>query len=280
MASHLVIATQVAEVPLVSEANHLLKRLVDEFHPKFGMGTFGASVYDTAWVAMITRSVNGVHTVMFPESVAYIVSAQSEDGSFQGDGSDFDLICNTMASLLCFTTLRSKGAECGFDFDSRILNATKSLEKKLQTWDVSATERIAFELIIPRMLELLAENGIGFTFPDSHLLMQIRSLKLSKLGNLDKMMRFKSTLLHSLEAFIGLTDFRHLRGWKTAGSMMCSPSSTAAYLMTLASRDPTSNGEEDWDKEAEDFLKSLTGKSGGWVPNCTPTTVFEYSWVS
>ena len=82
-----------------------------------------------------------------------------------------------------------------------------------------------------------------------------------------------TTLLHSLEAFVGEIDFDMLKDRKTFGSMMGSPASTAAYLMN-ASR---------WDSEAEDYLRKVMdegqGKGSGGVPSVFPMPVFEATWV-
>jgi hypothetical protein len=77
-----------------------------------------------------------------------------------------------------------------------------------------------------------------------------------------------------LEGFIGLVDFKNLRHQSTLGSMLASPSSTAAYLI----HNPI------WDQEAEAYLRHVvlkgSGKGSGGVPSTFPTTVFELAWVS
>ncbi|KAF7904155.1 hypothetical protein EAF00_001489 [Botryotinia globosa] len=61
----------------------------------------------------------------------------------------------------------------------------------------------------------------------------------------------KTTLLHSLEAFIGKIDFDRIVHHKIHGHFMASPSSTAAYLMNCSV----------WDQETEVYLRSAITNS-------------------
>ncbi|KAF5855482.1 hypothetical protein ETB97_009117 [Aspergillus alliaceus] len=58
------------------------------------------------------------------------------------------------------------------------------------------------------------------------------------------------------------------------GSMLASPSATAAYLM----HSPW------WDNDSEDYIRNSivagAGKGSGLVASGYPTTVFEWAWVS
>jgi hypothetical protein len=83
-----------------------------------------------------------------------------------------------------------------------------------------------------------------------------------------------STLIHSLEALVGKVDFDRMRHLKADGSMLASPSSTAAYLMNVST----------WDYDAEAYLRAVLGRSaaesrGGLLPCAWPTTIFELAWV-
>ena len=81
------------------------------------------------------------------------------------------------------------------------------------------------------------------------------------------------TALHSLEAFIGNLDFDKVKHHKVYGSMLGSPSSTAAYLMHAS----------EWDDESEDYIRHVikfaAGRGSGGVPSAFPSTHFEITWV-
>jgi hypothetical protein len=86
----------------------------------------------------------------------------------------------------------------------------------------------------------------------------------------------QTTLIHTLEAFVGTLDFDQVKHHKMPnGSMLGSPSSTAAYLMNCST----------WDDEAETYLRivfehhAYIGNRGGF-PSAFPSTLFEISWVS
>ncbi|KAM4061076.1 ent-kaur-16-ene synthase [Hirsutella rhossiliensis] len=100
--------------------------------------------------------------------------------------------------------------------------------------------------------------------------------------NNEKMSRFKpeslyeqkpSSAIHSLEAFVGKIDFDQVSHHLWQGSMMASPSSTAAYLIHASH----------WDEEAEAYLRHVikagAGHGSGGIPGTFPITHFEYSWV-
>lgn len=85
----------------------------------------------------------------------------------------------------------------------------------------------------------------------------------------------QTTLLHSFEAMVGILDFDTVKHHRLRnGSMMNSPSLTAAYLMNAST----------WDDEAENYLRSVMDHSGankckGGVPSAFPTPIFELAWV-
>ncbi|KAG6075575.1 hypothetical protein E4U15_005586 [Claviceps sp. LM218 group G6] len=82
-----------------------------------------------------------------------------------------------------------------------------------------------------------------------------------------------SSALHSLEAFLGKLDFDRVSHHMYHGSMMASPSSTAAYLI----------GASQWSDEAESYLRHIisngAGHGDGGIPGTYPTTHFECSWI-
>jgi hypothetical protein len=232
--------------------------------------SMSASIYDTAWVSMVSKSVQGLSTWLFPTSFQYICDAQNESGGWEG-GDAIDEIVNSLACLLSLKRHDKVETEVS-ELADKIDMAKQFLTVKLSKWDTSITERVAFEIIIPSMLNLLALEGIHFQFPDADKLRQLNEAKMSKI-NLSLLYQFPLTVLHSLESFIGRINFDKMSHHLNCGSMMASPSSTAAYLMYVSK----------WDDAAERYLRDAVENGrrieAGVVTNVFPIRTFESSWV-
>ena len=160
--------------------------------------------------------------------------------------------------------------------ERRILLATSALRLRLAAWDVSSTNNVGFEFIVPALLKLLEKEdaSLKFEFSGKETLMDIYQVKMSKFKPELLYMGKIMTMTHSLEALVGQIDFDMVRQHTVMGSMFASPSSTAAYLMNVS----------EWDSEAENYLQhtieASIGRGSGGVPGVFPTTTFEYTWVS
>ncbi|KAK0664546.1 hypothetical protein QBC41DRAFT_283750 [Cercophora samala] len=258
---------------LVDAAAELVDGLARGHHPTYGVGSMTCSIYDTAWISMITKVVGDQTRWLFPSSFTVVVDHQDESGGWIGDGTETDVILNTAAAILALCSHRREN-DTG-DLNDRIARATLFLDQKLKAFwlDASATLPVGFEMLLPKLLQLLAKEGINLEFPARPMLEKIRAMKMARV-RLDKLYEgHKSTLLHSLEAFIGDVDFDRLSQHKQMGSMMASPASTAAYLMNSST----------WDDEAEAYLQYVVlygaGHGSGGVPSAFPSTYFEYTWV-
>ncbi|RYO74496.1 hypothetical protein DL764_010812 [Monosporascus ibericus] len=131
------------------------------------------------------------------------------------------------------------------DLRLRGSKAETALINMLERWDVIGCDQVGFEILIANLLSLLNSEGSTFELP--HKLQAMRDAKLAKLPA-TSVYKSRSTLCHSLEALIGHIDFDRVRGCREAnGSMMGSPSSTAAYLMHVTA----------WDDEAESYLRKV-----------------------
>lgn len=210
---------------------------------------------------------------LFPECFDFILKSQLPSGAWGSYASQVDGILNTSAALLALR--KHMRADPGnSDWAERSRTAGLALTELLDDLDISAVDQVGFEILIIQHLELLADEGVCVNAPNLDVLKQIRLEKLSKipLGSLHKI---RSTLHHSLEAFVGSeVDFNGLSRWlEPNGSMMGSPSSTAAYLMNTSS----------WDESAEAYLRNVVyngpGQGDGSVPCAWPTSTFELSWV-
>lgn len=259
------------------KAHQLLCQLLDGYDETYGFGTMTCAVYDTAWVAMVTKVVDGQHQWCFPLSFQYLLDNQLPNGGWISYASEIDGILNTMAALLCLSKHADSpgqpGAKSAEAFALRIARATSHLQAQLEHWDVAATKHVGFEILVPTLLDLLEKEGFSFDFPGRPLLMSVRRKKMAKFNPAFLYGNERITALHSLEAFIGMIDFDRVGHHQVFGSMMASPSSTAAYLMHRST----------WDEKAEDYLRHVIvaghGKGHGGVPSAFPSTFFEITWV-
>lgn len=238
--------------------------------PTFGGGS--DVVYDTAWAAMVDKPP-GSGSWLFPECFEYILQHQLPSGAWESYITVADGILNTASSLLALKKhMRfSPGNE---DWEQRSKRAEASLQKLLEVWDVASADQVGVELLVLKHLSMLENEGVKVCFPQNYLLQALYHKKMSKLPA-ETVHERRSTLYHSLEAFIGHIDFDKTRQWcADDGSMLSSASSTSAYLMNSSV----------WDDKAEAFLrKSLNrngnGKTGG-LPSVWPSPVFDTTWVS
>ncbi|KAF2759880.1 Ent-kaurene synthase, partial [Pseudovirgaria hyperparasitica] len=238
------------------------------------IGSMSSAIYDTAWVSMVRKaSCDGDPQYLFPEAFDFLLSSQKGCGSWEDGGSETDGILNTLAGLLALYhhnkhDERFRGDE---DLLQRITPSRTWLELALTTWQVEKADQVGLEMIVPAIAKKLAEEGVDLPIPDSLL-----QLHVQKMGKFDPAVLYgaqQTTVLHSLEAFQGVIDFDNVAHHVVHGSMLGSPSSTAAYLMNATK----------WDDGAESYLRVAlvdgAGKGNGSFPSAFPSTYFEMSWV-
>lgn len=262
-------------------AEELLASMAAGLDGTQGFSTFSASIYDTAWVAMVERpGPNGTVELALPECFEFLLQAQQADGSWRSEsGSTLDGILNTMAALLA---LQKRALSVSGPFNSQLktccAKAEAVLVEMLRSWDSASCDRVGFEVILPALMRLL--NQYGYHFEEElhgkhgKRLTEMYEKKVSKLFPVLSS-ETPTTLIHSLEAFAGKLDYDKVKHHRSPrGDMLASPSSTAAYLIFS----PT------WDEEAFAYLRSVvtamaprTGKGG--VPSAFPTHIFEITWV-
>ena len=236
------------------------------------------SIYDTAWVSMVAKPVEGKDEPvwLFTDSFDYICDTQKTSGGWEG-GDAIDEIVNSLACLLSLKRHTKVGASTDTsevsELADKIDRATQFLNIKLADWDIESTERVAFEIVVPSLLDLVEHEGVALRFPDAEKLRRLSQIKMSKI-NFSLLYKYPSTMLHSLESFIGTIDFDQVAHHLVGGSMMGSPSSTAAYLMNATT----------WDEAAEQYLRDAieNGKRNGegTVTNVFPISTFEFAWVN
>ncbi|KAF5565818.1 ent-kaur-16-ene synthase [Fusarium phyllophilum] len=269
-----------SEDDLVLAAKSLLDCAFKSHHGYYGLCSTSCQVYDTAWVAMIPKTTGNVKHWLFPECFHYLLKTQAADGSWgclpstQTAG-----ILDTASAVLALLSHIREPLQIldvlPDEIGLRIEKGVSSLRRQLVVWnDVEETNHIGVELIVPGLLSMLEKElrMSPFEFPCRHILDKMHEEKLSHL-DLEKVYGKPSSVLHSLEAFLGELDSDRLSHHLYRGSMMASPSSTAAYLI----------GASKWDDEAEDYLKHVmrngAGHGDGGISGTFPTTHFECSWI-
>ena len=266
---------------LDGKANGLLSWIMEQDNQDHNFGSTSASIYDTAWLSMVSKSVEGKSQWLFPEAFQYVLSSQEAHGGWLSDtsGSRFDCIITSMAALLALRRHASAPGPndgLGEELLTKTYRGAAFVQTLLQSWDVESTLHVGFELLVSTLLDLLEEDGLVFSFPGRQMLLQLKDKKLTKFEPEMLYDDNKSTsgLTHSLEAFAGKLNFDKVAHHKVYGGMMGSAAATAAYLIYSSS----------WDDKAENWLRNVysagSGKGKGSVPTVWPTTFFETSWVS
>lgn len=242
-------------------------RLLEAYVLRRGVCSMSGSIYDTAWVSMVADPGEGEKKWLFPQSFQCVLDGQLESGGWEG-GDAIDEIVNSLACLLALKRHQKVDAA---DLEDKVDNAIKFVTGKLEEWDVSTAERVAFEILIPSLLDQLEREGVTLRFPDFDTLRSLNQKKMAKL-NFELLYKYSSTILHSLESFVGVIDFDKVAHHLREGSMMGSPSSTAAYLMNVSV----------WDHEAEQYLRDAVDNGrricDGMVTNVFPISTFEFAW--
>lgn len=259
------------------ESETLVRELAEKLCSGRGFGSFSTSIYDTAWLARV-RTTGSDSKWLFPQCFEYLLDAQEPNGGWLVHASEIDGILNTMAALIA---LKEHHAQLNGSVDinadeleRRITLSQDHLRVNLQTWDVSSTVHVGFEVLVPALLEELERQGVYFDFEGRQTLMLMNQHKLRKFRPEILYSQHKTTLVHSLEAFVGKIDFdRVSHHVDQHGSMMASPAATAAYLMCHST----------WDNASEAYLKNVvaygSGLGSGGVPGAFPSSNFEVTWV-
>ncbi|CBF87385.1 hypothetical protein AN9314.2 [Aspergillus nidulans FGSC A4] len=256
----------------------LFERFAESYHPTYGLGTMSGNIYDTAWVSMVRKPTEeGKSIWAFPATFQALLQHQLPCGSWGGTNSNLDSIASTLTALLALQkhARELSATESQNELTSRILKAKRWLDAALVRLDdllATSTLTVGLELRLPTLFDLLEAEGHIFDFERTRLT-KLKSKKVSKI-NFDTIFSGpQSSLLHSLEAMVGKIDFRTLGHHKVLGSMLASPSATAAYLMYNSV----------WDDEAEEYIRHAisngAGQGSGLVAAGYPTTVFEWAWI-
>lgn len=211
---------------LCAQAQVILSTLAADSSTAHGYGSLSISVYDTAWLAMIWKPAQEGSSEpgawLFPCCFQYLLAQQLPSGAWESYATPVDGILNTGAALLAIKQhlRRDTGHQ---DWLLRSQKAEEALRHLLYGWDIRLADQVGFEVLVPSLLEALGQEGVAIDFPQLDVLRAIRDTKLAKLPP-SILYKTPSTLLHSLEAFVGHIDFNKVSQWRNAdGSMMGSP---------------------------------------------------------
>ena len=244
----------------------LLDDLFGDTEQCYGLGSMTCSVYDTAWVACVSKTVGGRSQWLFPLSLMFILNSQLPDGGWpahpgQDNRETVDGILSTLAAIFCLIQYARNSLQLkhlhGGSLSERVEQGVSRLSVMLQSWRVSECKAVGFEILVPSLLSLLEREGIHFDFPERTLLLRIHDQKLAKAKPEMLYTATSFTLLHSLEAFHGRKDFSfdQIAHHKVNGSIMASPSATSSYLIRARS----------WDDEAEAYLRLAISNGEGTI---------------
>ena len=258
---------------------------IDSYHTKHGLGSMTCNIYDTAWVAIVSKQVAGRKSYVFPSCLVYILDSQLPSGGWSTTMSDahqdvgVSEVVSSLAALFALHTISQN--PCQFE-ESKIAKVRAAVDAgyqyllhNLPKWDVTKSREVGFEYLVPALLELLEKEGFAFSFAQREYLYEVRGQKLSRLRYESLYGSKKSPVLHSAELFFADPNFSYdsIRHHKVQGSIMASPLATAAYLMRTST----------WDDEAETYLRHVmdfgAGRGSGGMPSAFPTTYFELTWV-
>lgn len=226
---------------------------------------------------MISKPDGALRRWLFPECFSAVLQSDVFQGISRTEPT-IDCLLNSMAALLAVLRHRKFVATVGCsalseEIASKIPKVTTVIQDRLKTWDIISSNHVGFEILVPRLLYLLADEGVSFEFPQERHLNDLYEEKMSSF-QLDILYGpTQLTIMHSLEALVGLIDFNKISHHIGENGLMASPSATAAYLIYSSN----------WDDRAEAYLRRVLkhfGSTVGQVASAFPTTCFELSWVS
>ncbi len=222
-----------------------------------------STAYDTAWLASSPRP-DAPDLPRFPTALEWIVERQLPDGSWGGEVPYVPerIVC-TLSALVALARFGGDGS-----FRPQILAGERYLWQHAHILGSEPCELVAFELLLPSLIERAAEAGIDVPPHVDHYRAE-REAKLALLP-IDKIYSPLLTTSHALEFLGRRVDASRLRRAQLAnGSIGNSPAATAFLL------------EHVEDSAAASYLAACLAENGdGGVPVLSPCERFEILWVA
>ncbi|SEK89559.1 prenyltransferase/squalene oxidase repeat-containing protein [Nonomuraea pusilla] len=228
-------------------------------------GQVSPSVYETGRLVTLAPWLVGHR-----ERVAYLLARQRADGSW-GAPDGYALVPTLSATeALLAAAARGEGDT------ARLRQAAEAGLRALRPLLEQASElpdTPAIELIVPSLVALVNEHGLGEPLPLP------AGMDTTRLGLVRRLLESggepPQKLLHVLEVAGGGTGAAAVRP-TAIGTVGASPAATAAWLERLW---PGGAAPADSADSARRHLEAVATRYGGPVPVGLPITVFERGWV-
>ena len=225
-------------------------------------GTTSETAYDTALVSWL-RDPADRRKLAYPRSLGWLRRHQHADGSWGGRiATAHDRLISTLAAVVRLSEVPEDWAR------RAVLGGTAYLWQHAADWVDSPYETVAFELLVPRLLEEARARGLELPQAAFAPVIQLRDDKLRRIPD-GYLYGEPTTLVHSLE-FLGndLDRTRVARLRSANGAYGNSPSATAFVADQI--NDPA----------AEDYLRRAMAVSlNGGACTVFPIEIFEKAWV-
>jgi hypothetical protein len=246
--------TTITTAKLLEAANEVVHNLLD--------GTMSETAYDTAVVSRLP-SERDLSRPAFPASIAWLYANQHADGSWGGRiAIAHDRLVSTLAAVVRLAALPDRPAR------DAVGRGLIYLRQHPTDWMTCPHETVAFELLVPQLVEDAGRLGLDLPYPAYAGIGDIREEKLRRIPP-GVFYEKPTTLVHSLE-YLGnqLDGQRVYRLRSENGGFANSPSATAHALT------------HKFDPSAWSYIRRVMGVSvNGGAPCLYPFEVFEKSWV-
>lgn len=225
-------------------------------------GTMSEAAYDTVVVSRL-RADEDLNRLAFPATIEWLRRHQHADGSWGGRVEiPHDRIVSTLAAITRLAELPDPWA------NEAVQRGVTYLQRCNVDWFESPFETVAFELLVPQLLNDALSLGLRLPFDLLGQVSRIRDEKLQRIS-LGSLYDRPTTLAHSLEFLGPNIDRQRVMNLRSPnGSYGNSPSATA-HVLAFA-----------YDVQAERYLRRVLDMSlNGGACTVYPFEIFEKSWV-
>ncbi|KAI0425477.1 Ent-kaurene synthase [Xylaria sp. FL1042] len=260
--------------PLEDRSHRIIRNLVAYIRtPRGRPSSWTLSIYDTAWLSMISKVAGASRFWLFPECFQEIIKQQCSNGEFGAHISEIDKILGTIGALLAMyehgRTPMNNSYCSSTDLIEKIQKAVVYLEGKLEFSDVLLTEDPGLGILITSLLGILRDKGQEVDFAHIYTLAETSHNLMDQMPLKSLNPTSSTALVRYLQALVEKLDFGKISHHIQNGAMLASPSSTAAYLIFSSK----------WDDQAEAYLRDFVNTGHRPVPSVFPTRIFDVSWA-
>ncbi len=232
-------------------------------------GEMDPVAYDTAWVARLVRR-GDPRQLLFPESLAWLLDAQREDGSWgAGPETLHDRIAATLAAITTLADLLRRDVALAAPPEAvraQVRAGEAYCHRRAPDLARDPWETVGFELVVPVLLDEARDLGLALPWDAFGPVGERRAAKLARLPQ-GWRQQAGAAMTHTLEGWGAAAEGRlpSLRG--AGGSCANSPSATAFHYA------------RSHDDSARSYLRACVARGAGGVADVYPFDVFEHAWV-